>query len=309
MSINNCRKMALLCVAFLLSATSVADAQTLGTAFVSTRDSIEKVPLVLTTISYIAGLFLAAAGIFKFKEHVDNPQQAPISAGVKRFLAGGMFLSGPFMYEALRGTLFGGGVPTVLNNTSRTAITIDLTDGISLDEMVINLMTDIGGPVELLLIIVSYIFGIALLLVGISRLTKRLEEGPKGPAGVGTMMTFLASGALFSFGGMMGTFSSSLFGDATVNTLATIDSSIGLSAADADKIQAVIEAVMAFIMIVGYIAFIRGWFVLKSFADGAQGATLAQGLVFLFGGALAINLGELVNMLQNSVGVSGITFG
>ncbi|HEX2753172.1 MAG TPA: hypothetical protein VHP34_08775, partial [Alphaproteobacteria bacterium] len=63
-----------------------------------------------------------------------------------------------------------------------------------------------------------------------------------------------------------------------------------------------------FVMLVGYIAFIRGWFVLKAFADGQQGATVAQGLTFLIGGSLAINLGELVNALQETVGIAGITF-
>ena len=121
-------------------------------------------------------------------------------------------------------------------------------------------------------------------------------------------MTFLASGALFSFGDMIGTFSTSLFGDATSSTFANISPTVISNAADAARVDSVIEAVMAFIMIVGYIAFIRGWFVLKAFADGSNNATLAQGLTFLFGGTLAINLGELVNILQRTVNVSGITF-
>lgn len=293
--------------AALIGSSSIAEAAsatTLGNVITNTQTSMSDFPFLLSAIAYISGLFLAAAGIFKFKDHVDNPAQNPLSAGVKRFIAGGMFLSGPFMYDALAGSLFAGG-GTKISNTGRTGAAG--TPG-SLDQMVVSLMTDIGGPIEILLIAFSYIAGIALLLVGISRLTKRMEEGPRGPAGVGTMMTFLASGALFSFGDMIGAFSTSLFGDASISTTSAIDTSIGIDPTDAARIQTVIEAVMAFIMIVGYIAFIRGWFVLKNFADGAQGATLAQGLTFLFGGALAINLGDLINVIQNSVGVSGITF-
>jgi hypothetical protein len=292
-----------------LSSQDAAAQQKLSGVITNTYTSFENFPLILSVISYLSGLLLVTIGIFKFKDHVDNPAQNALSAGVKRFLAGGMFLSLPMMYEATRGTLFGSAAmgSGEIRNTGRTSAS--LTPG-GLDEMVVKLMTDIGGPIETLLVSFTYISAIALLLIGISRLTKKMEEGPRGPAGMGTLMTFLASGALFSFGDMMGSFSTSLFGNSTIKTVAQIDpnGTLGLSSVDADKIAAVMEAVMAFVMIVGFIAFIRGWFVLKAFADGQQGATLAQGLTFLFGGALAINLSELVNALQATVGVTGITF-
>jgi hypothetical protein len=296
-----------LSMTLLVAGAGMAEAATVGTVINNVRDSLEKLPFVLSSVAYISGLFLAAAGLFKFKDHVDNPAQTPLSAGVKRFLAGGMFLSGPYMYDALHGTLYGAQAvgANELRNTGYTTAT--LTPG-GLDEMIVKFMTDIGGPIESLLTAFTYISAIVLLLVGISRLTKRMEEGPKGPAGLGTMMTFLASGALFSFGDMMGTFSTSLFGNSTVMTQATITAAV-IDPADADKIAKVVEAIMTFVMIVGFIAFIRGWFVLKAFADGQSGATLAQGLTFLFGGALAINLGELVNVLQTTLGIGGITFG
>jgi hypothetical protein len=175
-----------------------------------------------------------------------------------------MFFATPMATEAVTRTFFYNG--NKIDITSRTNGSVS---GQGLDGMVVAFMNDVGGPMETLLTAFSYIAAIALLLLGISRLTKRIEEGPRGPAGMGTIMTFMASGALFAFGDMMGTFSSSIFGNSTIATKAAIDgNAIGMSAADADKIQTVIEGVMAFIMIVGYIAFIRGWFVLKNFADG-----------------------------------------
>ena len=60
-----------------------------------------------STIAWIAGAFLGVAAIFKFKDHVDNPMQHPLSAGVKRMIAGGMFLSLPFTIKAVNGSLFG----------------------------------------------------------------------------------------------------------------------------------------------------------------------------------------------------------
>lgn len=263
---------------------------------------------ILSAVAWLTGAGLGCIAIFKFKDHVDNPAQTPLSAGVKRMLAGGMMLSLPFMMNAVRGSIFGkmGVGGNSLKNTGWGGV-VALSPG-GLDKMVVDVMSNVAGPLEGLLTAFSYLAGIALLLVGISRLTKRLEEGPRGPAGFGTIMTFIASGALFSFGDSMGTFTSTVFGDNNLMSVIVINSNVITNATDRARIEKVLEGVEVFVMIVGYIAFIRGWFVLKNFADGQQGATMAQGLTFLFGGTFAINLGELINALQNTVGVGALTF-
>lgn len=293
----------------LLGATQDAfAAQKMGEVINNLVVSWSGITGVFSAIAYIAGGFLGVSALFKFKDHVDNPVQNPISMGVKRMLAAGMLLSLPWMMVVTRSTLFG--TAGAGDNQIQAGGWTDakLSEG-GLDTLVVDLISNIGGPMESLLTVFSYLAGYALLMVGIFRLTRKMEEGPRGPAGFGTIMTFIAAGALISFGDTMGFFTSSLFGDGNLMTKAKIGSDIIGDVTERDKIQKVIEGIMAFIMIVGYIAFIRGWFVLKNFADGGQqNATLAQGLTFLFGGALAINLGELVNALQETVGVAGITF-
>ncbi len=293
----------------LLAMTSQAQAQTavnkVGDILTNVANTSVNVPNILSVVAYMAGLIFATTGLFKFKDHVDFPHQNPLSHGVKRFLAGGMMFALPYIATSLHGSLFTSSGSSLLQKTSsRTAPT-----GTSAEAMIVNFVNNMYGPATLVLTTFCYIAAIILLLVAINRLTKTAQEGPRGPAGLGTIMTFLSSGALFSLGDMMTTFVNSLFGTTTVFTYATISPSVISNAGDAATIGTVVEAVMTFIMLIGFIAFIRGWFVLKAFADGGNGnATLAQALTFLFGGALAINLGELVNVLQNTVGVSGITF-
>src|SRR3990170_6638963 len=96
-------------VVLLLTTTDAEAQQKLGDVITNTMKSIQTLPNLLSLVAYLSGSFFAVWGIFKFKDHVDNPAQNPLSAGVKRFLAGGMMLSGPYMYQALRGTLFAGG--------------------------------------------------------------------------------------------------------------------------------------------------------------------------------------------------------
>jgi hypothetical protein len=264
---------------------------------------------ILSTIAYIFGCLLAITGIFKFKQHVDNPQQTTLWEGIKRMLAGGLFLSLPFTIRAVRGSIFGG-TAVGGNDLSNTGTTnAALSDG-GLDKMVYDFISNIAGPAEALLSAIAYISAIMLLLVGISRLTKRMEEGPRGPGGIGTITTFVASGALFSFGDSMGTFANSVFGagGTTLKTNSLVSNTVITDNESRERVQTVIEAVMVFVMLVGYIAFIRGWFVLRAFADGQQGATVAQGLTFLLGGTVAINLGEFINVLMRTVNVTGLSF-
>ena len=305
------RKILLSLALFAVFMTVAGDAEAankLSTIINAFKNSWDKFQSVLTTVAWIAGAFLGCAAIFKFKDHVDNPAQTPLSQGVKRMIAGGMLLSLPFTINAVNGSLFGpsgyGG-----NKVTTTSFTTGtLTPG-GLDKMVVDVMKDVAGPIESMLVAFAYLSGIALLLVGVSRLTKRMEEGPKGPAGFGTIMTFVASGMLFNYGSSIGSFTSSIFGNNQLMTKITIDNTVINNTADADRVAYVLGGLEVFVMIVGYIAFLRGWFVLKNFADGQQGATLAQGLTFLFGGAVAINLGEFVNAVTNTVGVTGLTFG
>ena len=304
MAIHNLNRVIGLSLAVSLAMTTQAEAAatTLGAVLTNVTTSFSSIPGLLSGVAYVLGILFAATGIFKFKDHVDLPERNPLSAGVKRFLAGGMLFSLPFMSTAVSGNLMGNGGTMVAFGSDHAAAT-----GGGMDQMITTFVSNIATPASYLVEAFAWIGAILLLITGIVRLTHTAQEGARGPAGLGTILTFLSSGALFSFGDMIGTFSSSLFGSSTVSTYANISSTV-LDATSAAQVAPVIEAVMTFIMIVGFIAFLRGWFVLKAFGDGTANHTLAEALTFLLGGAMAINLGALVNVLETTVGVNAITF-
>jgi len=63
---------------------------------------------LISTLAYIAGAGLALAGIFKLKQHVDNPAQAPMKDALIRLACGGMFLALPFMMRVMQGSISDG---------------------------------------------------------------------------------------------------------------------------------------------------------------------------------------------------------
>ena len=279
-----------------------------GDVLTNTAESMYGFPDFVSHMCYGSGLVLATSAVFKLKEHVNNVDkggaQIPLRDPIMRSLAAGGFFTAPFMAEVVTNSMFYGADPISATGWNMNA----QASGSGLDAMLVRIMSDVSGPAELLLTVFAYIAALGFLSVGMGRLARAQETGPRGPSGFGTTMTFLVSGALFSYGPMMGVFATSLFGDAELATRPTIADDLGIDRSSAASIETVIQSVLAFVMIVGMIAFVRGWFVLRNWAEGQGGATMAQGLTFLFGGALAINLGELINAVQETIDVTGVTF-
>ena len=272
------------------------------------RTSIRRVPNILTSISFIAGLMLAVWGVLRLKAHVDNPNQFPISDGIKRLIAGGAFLGLPVTTNVIKGSIFGTDTGEIAD--SAWGVVAPVGPPVALDEVAVTFITTMALPMKYLLISFSYISGLALILVGISRLVKTAQEGPRGPTGMGTLITFISGMALMSLGQSMGTFTTSLFGDGQMKNFTVLNASVAgaLTAPEQQQLINVIGSVLMFVSLVGFIAFIRGLFLLKAVADGNQQHSLTQALTFLLGGALAVNLGDVVNMFQDTLGYAGLGF-
>ncbi len=297
--------MFLFAAAFVLISPEHAHATTIGDVLNSVATDTSSLARILLSICYIAGLILAVAAMFKFKDHVDYPDRTPLSDGVKRIIAGGMFLAFPAVLDALQQSLATGASFTSSGVGGSTVATPT-----SLDEVAVNFIADLYGPFTNAMTIFLYLMGIGFVLIGISRLTKTMQEGPRGPAGMGTLMTFISGGAMLNFAPMLGSFTTTMFGDESAETLVTLTGPLttALSAAEQLRLQSTIEAMTLFVMLVGYVAFIRGWLVLKAYADGSQSATLAQGLTFLIGGTIAANIGTVVNVIQDTLGYTAFGF-
>lgn len=292
-------------ISALLWASTDAQAQTLGSVIGNTIDSSSGLPILLSAIAYMLGLILGVMGIVKLYEHVNDPRQTQLSEGPKRLLAGGALLALPIVVEAAWRTL---------NDENIDAVNISdfsgNTAGSGLDAMMADLMTDIHDPLMWAMSAFCYMAGLILVVVGIMRLLKSAQEGPRGPTGSGTLMTFIVAGALLSVDAMMGAWSSSLFSTHNVANTSALAYTGGMTLQEERHVLGVISTILIFMMILGWISFIRGWFILRDVAEGSNNASLMAGITHLFGGALAVNLGPLMNAVQDTLGLAayGVNF-
>lgn len=271
--------------------------------------SISRVPNILTTIAFVGGIVLAVTGVLKLKNHVDNPNQVPLSDGIKRLIAGGAFLGLPVTTNVIKGSLFGIGQTGEITSGTGFGVKAAKALPVALDNVAVTFITNMATPMKYLLISFTFITGLAMILVGISRLIKTAQEGPRGPAGMGTFFTFACGMALMAIGQSMGTFNVSLFGDGAMKNYAVFSATAKAALGKSEQqMRNVIGSVLIFVSLVGFIAFMRGLFILKLVADGNQNHSITQALTFLIGGALAVNLGAVINAFQSTIGYTAIGF-
>ena len=300
-------------------------------------------PAFLTALSYLFGLVLGFWGILKVRDHVLNPQQTTVWEGVSKFVAGGAFFSLPFLISVLKSLV----APTTSSALASFATVTGYTGNVTcagggiggaigavlgaiglggggggaaasggLDGALGCMMNDILGPTHVVLNFFTFVVGIIFLMIGISRLTKSAQDGARGPGGLGTMMTFLAGGALMSYNELIRAFTSTLsMGMAggllpVTQTRAALSYTTGMTAGEVAHAHVVITAIIKFMILVGLISFVRGIFIIRSVAEGNGQASMMSGMTHLVGGALAVNLGPLLNAVQTTLGITGygITF-
>lgn len=103
-------KLAAALTAGVLASAGTAEAGNTNFSTISDNivESSSSLPNLISTVAYLGGTGLGVAGVFKLKQHVDNPGQTPMKDGLVRLGAGGGLLALPFMTDAMTNTVSGG---------------------------------------------------------------------------------------------------------------------------------------------------------------------------------------------------------
>lgn len=301
-----CFSLSVIAVSVIFPSSAFAADPGIREILINVIEKSETVPGVFSVFSYIFGLVLGALGVMKMYEYVNNPGQIQPLDPAKRFIAGGAFFALPHVLQAAYETIakdLGKHAETGFNVTSPGE------GDQGLDIIVIRFMEDIWGVAQWLISNFGMIAGIVLIMIAIMRQMGSMQDGAKAPGGVGTIITFLVGGVLFSLDGVMAAFGTTLFGDATAETKLNALFMAGDAAAQT-HVNSVLSAVLAFIMVLGWVSFVRGFFILRAVAEGDQQASMMAALTHIFAGALAVQLGPFLNAVQSTLEIMeyGISF-
>lgn len=266
----------------------------------------ELLPDLISFFGYMMGFLFICTGLYKLKNHIEfGPQSVPLTDPLKFIFTGGVVMSLPLMYTVATET-FGdqGGGQNIGAN-----LTVSGGNPLTLDNMMTNVMENAYAPTIGLFQFFCFTAGALLMLLALHRFTKSAQEGPRGPAGLGTIATFVLAGGLFSIAPMVGVFTETLFGGrdsfTTVDFLSLVDEPVAKEHAERVTI-----AVLAFLIIVGILSIIRGMFVLRGVAEGNQQMTMMSGISHVVAGAILVNFGQFAEIIQTTLGISafGVDF-
>lgn len=279
----------------------------LGGLFCNLWDGMSSLPGLLSGFAYIAGLTMLYLGIVNIKLSVENPGQNSLWEPLQKILVAGLLLSLPVTLNVISETLADG----LMGQTS-TGFNPTKTGATTLDMIVGNFVFSIHGVLDFVLAGFGYIAGIILILIGIFRMLKTMQDGPRGPGGIGTIMTLMTGAALLALGPMMGAFATSFFGDNEAETNVDLTIPGGAVIAYEQRLENFIIAVIAYMMIVGWVSFIRGLFIFRQVAEGDQQSSMMSAVTHLIAGTLLVNLGPFLDVVQNTLGpipgLPGLTF-
>jgi intracellular multiplication protein IcmC len=65
-----------------------------------------------------------------------------------------------------------------------------------------------------------------------------------------------------------------------------------------------VNSALTFVQVIGVIAFVRGWLILKKVVEGSGNVSLAQGLTHILGGVLAINIFQFLLIMDHTFGLN-----
>ncbi len=173
-----------------------------------------------------------------------------------------------------------------------------------LDGMMVHFISDIANPAYHAIEYFCYIAGILMIFFAMQRLVRTAQDGPRGPLSFGTITMFVVAGILLSFPQLLTSLNMSLTGTADAKTQVTLMALGGVDQAQLQNAQNIFSAVLAFMAVIGFLSVVRGLFLLKSFAEGGQQASMMSVVTHIVAGALAINLGAFINAVQTSLGVT-----
>ncbi len=289
----------------LLALSTPAHALDLG-GIISNAGNLAVSPSVrifIHVVAYVVGAALLVFGMFKLVKYVDDPGRNHPAEPWMYLISGTLLIFLVwFIYQRLVPTMFSGTLKGVGSGGG-----VSGGGGEGLDARFISFVSNIDGPLRAAITSICWVIGVMMAFNGVVRLTKISQKGPKGPAGSGTLMTFIVAAIMLSLGNMMEAVSFSVLGGVDFSTsyeLVAIPKALGKHGETAKN---AFQAALVFVQLVGWIAFARGWLLIRDIVDGTSKSSMLSGFTHVIGGALAANIGSVLKALQATLGITIIS--
>jgi hypothetical protein len=274
---------------------------TLGTIFCNAVKNARPFGDVFAYIAYVSGIISMLRGIHLLRMHAEDPRNHKLNVPLMFLFGAACLLMFPTAVATIENTLYvpvlGGGLNAI--DCTAGAVPPSVT---GLEGMLTNFVTNISVPLSMVISITAVLAGLLMILRGLMKASKYGTD-PKTNS-IHSILTHLGFGALLvTLGDNLQMMLDSVFGSGTHRTSA-IAWGASLSAIVTPEFQTAVNSALIFVQLIGGIAFVRGWLVMKKVVEGGSNATLTQGLTHIIGGVLAINIGGFLTLMDVTFGTN-----
>ncbi len=274
------------------------------------RSQSSSLPNFFSWFAYVSGVFFVARCLMLLKDHVENPQQVKLHKPILFGLAGSMLLALPGATTALVNSLYGtdvGGATACVSITGFVA-------GTGLDVLAQNFVVNIKRPAFLIGTWICYFMGIFFIYRGIDKMA-RYGTDPRTHSLTAIVSNMFFGAILMWVARAKDAIMQSIWNPAIVggnnsplvyagNGGQGLINWVGLGVVGPTvAFDNTYIAATTFMQIVGFIGFLRGWFLCKRAVEGNGNATIGQGLTHIIGGALCMNLILFLKAAQSTFNI------
>ena len=282
---------------------AVASDATLGTMFCNVLQNSGGFPPLFSGIAYITGAWIVVRGLFDMMKRAADPNNKAFKDGILGVVMGGMVAALPSLINwlhttLLRSTVKGRGIDC------KPEASVGTSGAVPLDVMMSNFVGNITPGILALISGMAVIFGIVMIFYNMVKLSKFGSDAKT--SNLTPIIGSLIIGALLvAVGQTMDISLTTLFGNnTTMNTLTKYKdlAYVPGGSFNMDRFNNALSAVFTFLRIVGSLAFVRGFFVMKNALEGSGQATKGQAYTHIIGGALLVNMPGFIQYIEQSVG-------
>ena len=282
---------------------AVAGDGTVGTMFCNVLQNSGSFPPLFSGIAYITGAWIVVRGLFDMMKRSADPNNKAFKDGILGVMMGGMVAALPNLINwlhktLLRDTVKGDGIHCT------AAASVGTGSAVPLDVMLSNFVGNITPGILALISGMAVIFGIVMIFYNMVKLSKFGTDAKT--SNLTPIIGSLIIGALLiAVGQTMDISLTTLFGNNTTMATKTMYKELAYvpgGSFDMTRFNNAMSAVFTFLRIVGSLAFVRGFFVMKNALEGSGQATKGQAYTHIIGGTLLVNMPGFIQYIEQSVG-------
>ena len=159
------------------------------------------------------------------------------------------------------------------------------------------------GEFRILVYAAAFAAGAAMIIAGVAAAARRADQGPGQGGWAGPIALMIAGFGLAALPAAVNSLAASIipgqWSDATIEIFSTAPTL--LSAFDGAAARDTIVGILRIVQFIGILAIFRGILILNASAQPSRTATAGAGITHLAGGALAVNIGPVLGMLESLV--------